>query len=259
MSDSAPRWLVPDWPADVAARVRVISTLRPGGRSRGSYSSLNLARHVGDDPAAVTANRALLRDMAALPGEPLWLEQVHGIAVVGHRGVTDASPPRADAVALFEPGRVGAVMTADCLPVAFADRDGCCAGVAHAGWRGLADGVLESTVESLRVAPDRLVAWLGPAISQAAFEVGPEVRDAFLARDADHREAFAPNAAGRWQADLYALARRTLRRAGVTEVYGGGRCTAREETDFFSFRRDGGRTGRMATLAWLATDDRGSP
>lgn len=253
-----PRWLEPDWPAGVAPRVRAVSTLRHGGHSSGCYASLNLARHVGDDPATVTANRALLREAAALPAEPLWLEQVHGVAVVEHRGPSGAPPPCADAVVLFEPGRVGAVMTADCLPVVLADRQGRCVGIAHAGWRGLVQGVLEATVEALRVEPGRLVAWLGPAISQPAFEVGAEVREAFLARDCAHEESFRPNAAGRWQADLYSLARRTLARAGVSGIWGGGRCTAGEASEFFSFRRDASGTGRMATLAWLAAEGPGS-
>jgi hypothetical protein len=161
-------------------------------------------------------------------------------------------PRQADAAVAFEPGRVCVVMTADCLPVVFADRAGTRIGVAHAGWRGLVGGVLEATVAALKMEPDQLVAWLGPAIGPAAFEVGPEVRAAFIARDAANEAAFMRNAAGRFQADLYQLARRALARVGVHRVSGGGRCTQREATDFFSFRRDGGRTGRMATLAWLA-------
>ena len=143
-------------------------------------------------------------------------------------------------------------MTADCLPVVFADRAGTRIGVAHAGWRGLVGGVLEATVSALRSEPGQLVAWLGPAIGPAAFEVGPEVRAAFIARDGANEAAFVRNAAGRFQADLYALARRALARVGLHQVSGGGRCTQHEAADFFSFRRDGGQTGRMATLAWLA-------
>ena len=146
-------------------------------------------------------------------------------------------------------------MTADCLPVVFADRAGTRVGVAHAGWRGLVGGVLEATVEALRSPPVEIVAWLGPAIGPEAFEVGPEVRDAFLARHTGNDAGFTRNAAGRFQADLYALARLALSRLGVGAVAGGGRCTHRESTQFFSFRRDGGRTGRMATLAWLAPAD----
>jgi YfiH family protein len=232
--------------------VRALSTLRRGGVSTGSYDSFNLALHVGDDAALVAANRQLLRRAAGLPAEPLWLEQVHGIHVVENSGRTGgAAPPTADAVVAFGPGRVGVVMTADCLPVVFADLAGTRIGVAHAGWRGLVGGVLQATVGALGADPAQLVAWLGPAISQAAFEVGPEVHEAFLSRDPATRDAFVPNSSGRWQADLYRLARAALERAGVGAVCGGGRCTVRERDDFYSFRRDGGRTGRMATLAWL--------
>jgi YfiH family protein len=245
-------WLTPHW--DVPAHVRAISTLRAGGGvSTGAYASLNLAQHVGDDPAHVRANRAWLREAAQLPQEPLWLEQVHGIdvAVNSASRSTVAGPPRADAAVAFEPGRVCVVMTADCLPVVFADRAGTRIGVAHAGWRGLVGGVLDATVAALRAPPAELVAWLGPAIGPDSFEVGPEVRDAFIARDVESAHGFTRNAAGRYQADLYALARQALQRAGVLAVTGGGRCTQRESGQFFSFRRDGGRTGRMATLAWL--------
>jgi hypothetical protein len=245
-------WLVPDW--DVPPNVRALSTLRGGGLSVKPFASFNLAQHVGDDPEHVHANRALLRAAAKLPSEPLWLELVHGIQVVENRGAAAADdlPPRADAAVAFEPGRVCVVMTADCLPVVFADRAGTRIGVAHAGWRGLVGGVLEATVAALEIEPDQLVAWLGPAIGPAAFEVGPEVRDAFIVRDEANVDAFVRNATGRFQTDLYRLARRALARVGVHRVSGGGRCTQREAAEFFSFRRDGGRTGRMATLAWLA-------
>jgi polyphenol oxidase len=249
---SSPRgsWLTPDWPAPPG--VHVLSTLRGGGLSGGAYASFNLALHVGDDPEHVRANRALLRAAAKLPAEPLWLEQVHGVAVVAHTGDPQLqATPRADAAVAFEPGRVCVVMTADCLPVVLADRTGTRLGVAHAGWRGLAAGVVEATVRALRVAPSDLVAWLGPAIGPAAFEVGAEVRDAFLARDGVHAAAFERNPGGRYQADLYLLARQVLARAGVASVSGGGRCTSRETAEFFSHRRDDGHTGRMATLAWL--------
>lgn len=244
-------WLTPDW--DVAPNVHALSTLRGGGLSAQAYASFNLAQHVGDDAEHVRANRALLRAAAKLPAEPLWLEQVHGIHVVEHPGpaATGAMPPRADAAVAFGPDRVCVVMTADCLPVVFADRAGTRIGVAHAGWRGLVGGVLEATVAALHAEPDQLVAWLGPAIGPAAFEVGTEVRDAFIARDAANEAAFVRNDAGRFQADLYRLARNALARVGVRRVSGGGRCTQHEAAEFFSFRRDGGRTGRMATLAWL--------
>lgn len=244
---TAPPWIRADWPAP--GRVRVLATLRTGGVSAAPYDSFNLAQHVGDDPARVAANRASLRERGGLPDEPLWLNQVHGCAVVIHDG-PQASPPTADAAVAFEPGRVCAVMTADCLPVVLADRAGRRVGVAHAGWRGLAGGVVEATVQALGVPAADLVAWLGPAIGQAAFEVGPEVRAAFVQRLPAAEAAFLPGAPGKFQADLYALARAVLAQAGVADVHGGGWCTATDRERFFSFRRDG-HTGRMATLAWL--------
>lgn len=239
-------WITPDWSAP--ARVRVLTTLRTGGCSSGPYASLNLATHVGDDPRCVVENRRRLREAAGLPGEPLWLEQVHGTAVAVHQGRTGV--PRADAAVAFEAGRVCAVMTADCLPVTLVDRDCTRIGVAHAGWRGLAGGVLEATVAALGVPGYTLRAWLGPAIGPEAFEVGSEVRAAFVESDPGADECFAPNPRGRFQADLYGLARRALSRAGVHEVTGGTECTASDSRRWYSHRRDG-TTGRLATLVWL--------
>lgn len=247
MTSTAIGWITPDWP--VPAHVRVLSTLRAGGVSAGPYASLNLAAHVGDGAAAVARNRLLLREAARLPAEPWWLEQVHGTDVVLHEGA--GAPARADAAVAFQSGRVCAVMTADCLPVVFADRRGTRVATAHAGWRGLAAGVLEATIASLGAPAAELHAWIGPAISQAAFEVGAEVRAAFLARLPGSDECFAANERGRFQADLYGLARRVLQAAGVCNVHGGGWCTHDDAGRFFSFRRDG-VTGRQATLAWLA-------
>jgi YfiH family protein len=250
MNDAAPAgpaWITPEWSSPPG--VHALSTLRHHGAGRGSYASLNLARHVGDDDAVVSRNRRSLRLAAALPDEPLWLEQVHGSDVVVHDGAHQASP-RADAAVAFEPGRVCAVMTADCLPVVFSDRAGSRVGVAHAGWRGLAAGVLEATIAALQTDAAQLLAWLGPAIGPAAFEVGPEVREAFVARHAENAGCFTTNAAGRFQADIYALARTTLQLAGVAAISGGGCCTYIDAARFFSFRRDRA-TGRMATLAWL--------
>jgi YfiH family protein len=241
-------WLEPVWP--VAARVRVVSTLRTGGVSVAPYASLNLASHVGDDEHAVEENRKRLASAAGLPAEPYWLDQVHGSTVVEAQSQGPARPSADASIARVE-GVVCAVATADCLPVVIADERGERVGIAHAGWRGLAGGVLEATVESIGGARERLVAWLGPAISARAFEVGAEVRDAFLARDPANSAAFTVNPRDRYQADLYALARLTLRRLGVQRVHGGGFCTHTDERSFFSFRRDG-RTGRMLTLAWLA-------
>ena len=244
-------WLTPAW--DVAPNVHALSTLRGGGLSVKPYASFNLAQHVGDDPEHVRANRALLRAAAKLPSEPLWLDQVHGSHVVEHAGpfTTDGVPPRADAAVAFEPGRVCVVMTADCLPVVLTDPGGTRVGVAHAGWRGLLDGVVEATIAALGTSPAELRAWLGPAIGPDAFEVGGEVRTAFADRNPAAAGYFRPNQRNRYQADLYGLARLALAAAGVSSVHGGGWCTHRESERFFSFRRDG-VTGRMATLAWLA-------
>jgi polyphenol oxidase len=239
--------LTPEWP--VATRVRACTTLRAGGVSEGSYATLNLARHVGDRADHVAENRRRLRTALALPAEPLWLAQVHGTAVARPGDGRGGAP--ADAMVASASGEVCAVLTADCLPVVLADRDATRVGVAHAGWRGLVAGVLEATLEALDRPPERLVAWLGPAISQPAFEVGEEVRAAFLARSPEYADAFAGNPRGRFQADLYALARITLARAGLASIHGGGWCTAGDPARFFSYRRDG-TTGRMATLAWLA-------
>jgi YfiH family protein len=240
-------WLAPDWP--MPHNVRVVSTFRTGGSSEGPYASLNLAEHVGDDAGSVRENRRRIRSAARLPCEPLWLEQVHGCEVVEVTGQTGV--PRADAAVATGPGRVCAVMTADCLPVVLADRAGTRVAVAHAGWRGLADGVVEATVAALGGDPSALVAWLGPAIGQDAFEVGPEVLQAFVGRSAEAEAYFQHNGQGRYQADLCGLARMALARADIGSVYGGGWCTATDPARFFSFRRDGA-TGRMATLAWLA-------
>ena len=247
MSAATLAWVTPDWP--VPASVRVCATLRGGGASEGSYASLNLANHVGDHEGRVAENRRRLTAALELPSEPLWLNQVHGVSVVRHTD-RDASRP-ADASVAFGRGQVCAVLTADCLPVVLADRGATRVAVAHAGWRGLAAGVLASAITALDVPSSQLVAWLGPAISQPAFEVGAEVRAAFLANSPDYGAAFAANPRGRYQADLYHLARLALERAGVSSVHGGQWCTFGEPERFFSYRRDGGRTGRIATVAWL--------
>jgi YfiH family protein len=241
------RWLEPVWP--VAARVRVVSTLRSGGMSRGHHAGLNLAQHVDDAPDAVTENRRRLRVAVRLPAEPGWLAQVHGTAVVDVATLR-GTVVQADAAIAAEPGCVAAILTADCLPVVIADRSATRVAVAHAGWRGLAAGVLEACIARLGAPAGELHAWLGPAISQTSFEVGVDVRDAFLTRSHEYDAGFVPNDRGRFQADLYELARLRLRDCGVAAVHGGGWCTAAQRGLFYSFRRDG-TTGRMATLAWL--------
>ncbi|MBL8268399.1 peptidoglycan editing factor PgeF [Steroidobacter sp.] len=241
-------WITPDWPAP--PQVKAAATLRTGGVSEGAFSSLNLGSHVGDEPAAVLENRRLLRAALRLPAEPAWLNQVHGIQVVDANAAPPA-PPAADASTAFGPGAVCVVMTADCLPVLFCDRQGTRVGAAHAGWRGLAGGVLGATIKALGVPPAQLLAWLGPAIEQNAFEVGEEVHEAFSKLAAENAAAFKVNARGRWQADLYQLARNELARLGVTAVYGGGFECFADNKRFFSYRR-ASRTGRMASLAWLS-------
>ncbi|HZF31613.1 MAG TPA: peptidoglycan editing factor PgeF [Gammaproteobacteria bacterium] len=243
---SAPLGFAPDWPAP--APVRALVTERSGGVGDGRYATLNLATHVGDAAAAVAANRARLR--AALPSEPRWLEQVHGSTVLDLDRQGSALPP-ADGAVTARAGTVCAVLTADCLPVLLCDRAGRRVGVAHAGWRGLLRGVLPAAVAALDSDPSDLLAWLGPAIAPDAYEVGADVRDAYLAVDASAAAHFAPNGRGRWQADLYGLARASLAAAGVAAVFGGDFCTFAESGRFFSHRREP-PCGRMATLIWLA-------
>ncbi|MDY6949125.1 MAG: peptidoglycan editing factor PgeF [Pseudomonadota bacterium] len=246
-----PDWITPDWPA--APQVNAAATLRRGGVSAGAFASLNLGSHVGDDPVAVAENRRLLEAALRLPARPTWLNQVHGIEVVDAAAakVVTGPPPTADASFATSAGAVCVVMTADCLPVLFCDRQGTRVAAAHAGWRGLAGGVLGATIKALAVPPSQLMAWLGPAIEPDAFEVGEEVHQQFLKLAAENAAAFRANARGRWQADLYQLARNELARLGVTSVHGGGfECYADSER-FFSYRREN-RTGRMASLVWLS-------
>ncbi|HXH04576.1 MAG TPA: peptidoglycan editing factor PgeF [Candidatus Competibacteraceae bacterium] len=236
----------PDWPAP--ANVAAVSTTRHGGVSGGDYASLNLGHGSGDDPAAVAENRRRLRAALGLAEEPAWLAQVHSTRVVD--ALTVAGRVEADAAVCRSAGRACVVLTADCLPVLLCDRAGTVVGAAHAGWRGLAGGVLEATVQAMAADATQLMAWLGPAIGPAVFEVGAEVRAAFLAHDPDCDGCFRSSPAGRWLADLYALARRRLAGVGVTAVYGGGFCTRSEPQRFFSYRR-APRSGRMASLIWL--------
>jgi len=251
-------WLTPQWPAPAA--VCALSTLRGGGVSAAPFASLNLAAHVGDAPAAVAENRRRLRVGADLPAEPVWLTQVHGTLIldldtsvatgVATGAAAGAAAGPADGAVTRTPGRICAILAADCLPILFATESGDAVGAAHAGWRGLAGGVIEAIVRSLAVAPPSLLVWLGPAIGPRHFEVGPEVRDQLLRGDPRADEAFAENARGRYMADLYALARRRLAQLGVERVYGGGECTFSRSDRYFSHRRDG-QTGRQATLIWL--------
>ncbi|NVM78510.1 hypothetical protein FHW83_004338 [Duganella sp. SG902] len=256
------QWLIPHWPG-LPANIGVMSTTRRGGVSPAPYDDgmggggLNLGTHVGDQPHNVARNRDILR--AQLPNEPVWLSQVHGTAVVNLAEVRAQQVPEADACLTTIPGKVCTIMTADCLPVLFCDEEGKTVGAAHAGWRGLASGVLENTVEAMRAAgAGELMAWMGPAIGQYQFEVGPEVRQAFLqgALDASgvrHVEAAfsaIDGKPGKFLADIYGLARYLLHRAGVRQVHGGEFCTVSNSGRFYSYRRDG-VTGRQATLIWI--------
>ena len=239
-------WIEPDWPAPRG--VRAYSTTRQGGLSCGPYESFNLGDQVGDQPEAVRQNRARLRRCLELPGEPHWLRQVHGCAVaqIG----ADAPGCAADAVLTEEAGRVCAVLTADCLPLLLTDSQGHQVAAVHGGWRGLAGGVIEATLERFRAPARELLCWLGPAIGPQAFEVGEEVRAVFLEQIGPAAgKAFRHRAPGRWFGDLYLLARLRLQAAGVQQIYGGGFCTFQDRRRFFSYRRDG-ITGRMATLIW---------
>lgn len=238
----------PDWPAPPG--IGALCTTREGGVSAAPFDRLNVGTHVGDAPEAVAENRRRVR--ALVPAEPRWLEQVHGIDVLdADASPPTAAPPRADGAVSRRAGVVLAIMTADCLPILFAARDGSVVGAAHAGWRGLAGGVIEATVRRMGVPPASVLAWLGPAIGAAAYEVGEDVREAFVGIAPTDAGAFRPRGGGKFDCDLEALARARLARLGVSAVHGGGRCTARESDAFFSFRRDG-RTGRMAALVWKA-------
>lgn len=237
-------WIIPDWPAP--QRVQACSTLRHGGVSTAPWDSLNLGAHVGDAETHVLQNRQYLKDKL-LPVMPQWLNQVHGQDVV--RLPADELLPNADAAITRESGVVCAIMTADCLPVLFCSDDGSEVAAAHAGWRGLCNGVLEQTLQQFRSPAREIHAWLGPAIGPQAFEVGAEVREAFLAHDVQADAAFRP-VGDKFFANIWQLARQRLQAAGVHSISGSQRCTFTEANDFFSYRRDG-ITGRMATLIWL--------
>ena len=235
--------ITPDWPAPT--HVKSLMTTRAGGVSVAPYASLNLGAHVQDDPHAVAENRRRLRGI--LPAEPVWLNQIHGTQII--QADTASGVPDADASFTRIPNTVCAVLTADCLPVLFCARDGSAVAAAHAGWRGLAAGVLEATVAAMQVPPGEVIAWLGAAIGPDAFEVGTEVRDTFIASHPSAASAFKSHQQ-KWLADIYTLARIRLNVCGVRAIFGGGLCTYTDAARFYSYRRDG-VTGRMATLVWI--------
>lgn len=246
--------LTPDWPAP--KNVRALQTTRIGGFSAAPYGSLNLGDHVGDAPLVVRRNRMMLNTL--LPSEPVWLKQVHGTVVVD--AAQAACQPEADACVSAHPGAVCVVMTADCLPVLLCDDKGTVVGAVHAGWRGLCDGVIEQAVQAMAVPPTTLMAWFGPAIGAQAFEVGDEVRTAFIAAQPQAAAAFVPSFLTpeenkKWLADIYQLARLRLNALGISRIYGGDFCTYTDRTRFYSYRRDG-VTGRMGTFIWLSEETR---
>jgi YfiH family protein len=244
----------PDWPAP--SPVQAVFTTRDGGSSTGVYAGLNLGLHVADLEANVVENRRQLREQLQLTQEPVWLNQVHGVQVWDANQPLSDEPPTADAAVTTQPGVPLTVMTADCLPVLFCNKAGTVVASAHAGWRSLCHGVLENTVAAMGVEPADILVWLGPAIGPAAFEVGGEVRAAFIEQDSAAGAAFIRHDAGgadKWLADIFLLARQRLIRAGVNAIYGGGICTYSDPERFYSYRRDG-QTGRMSGLIWLSAE-----
>ena len=237
-------WIKPDWP--LPAHVHAAMTTRMGGVSQGHYASLNPASHVNDDPAHVNLNRAIIRDSLNLPNEPLWLQQVHGVAVVKADSVSGI--PEADASYTDQPGMVCAVLTADCLPVLVCGNGGEKLAAIHAGWRGLQAGIIQQTLS--RMSCREVSVWLGTAIGPDHFEVGEEVRSAFVTHDSSTRAAFKEHGQDRWLADIYKLARLQLHELGIDQIYGGEGCTVSDSQRFYSYRRDGAATGRMASLIW---------
>jgi YfiH family protein len=238
--------ITPQWPAPL--QVKAFTTTRKGGFSQAEFSSLNLADDKGDEKTAVARNRALLREQLLMPAEPLWLTQVHGTTVVPAEqhepGVT------ADAAYTRKTNVVCAVTTADCLPLLICDKAGTCVAAVHAGWKGLAAGVIEATLKTLQIPGNQLLVWLGPAMGPQAFEVREDVLQQFVAADPQAIQAFKPISADQWLVDIYLLAKQRLANYNVTAVYGGKYCTYTDAKRFYSFRRDN-KTGRMASLIWL--------
>ena len=237
-------WIKPDWP--VPPQLHAAVTLRIGGVSVGGYASLNPAEHVDDNAGHVETNRQIIKQMLQLPSEPVWLQQVHGVRVVKADQVV--VPIEADASYTDQSRVVCAVLSADCLPVLFCGDHGRVIAAAHAGWRGLQAVVLAETVRAMKC--NEILAWLGPAIGVDSFEVGDEVRDEFVNRNSATATAFLGVRPGKWLADIYQLARFNLLELGVKKIYGGGLCTFSDSQRFYSYRRDGAATGRMASLIW---------
>ncbi len=242
-------YLKPNWPAP--ASVKAYTTLRTGGYSKAPYDSFNLSVASGDDAEAVAKNRQQLKHELHLSQEPAWLQQMHGTNVVCADSVNSLFPPQADASWTIVPGIPCAVLTADCLPLLLCDDQGLQVAAVHAGWRGLASGVIEATFAQLKGLSSTWLAWLGPAIGPAVFEVGEEVREQFVRADAQAALAFKSFTRQKWLADIYLLAKQRLARLGITRIYGGEYCTWSDSERFYSYRRDAGKTGRMVSVIWI--------
>lgn len=248
--DMTDTWIFPDWPAP--ARVHAAVSTREGpGVSAPPFGRFNLGLRSGESAEVVGSNRSVLQQALDLPSAPRWLHQVHGTTVAELGPLPGTTEPQADAAVSRIPGTALTILTADCLPVLFCADDGSAIGAAHAGWRGLAAGVLEATIEQMQLAPTRLLAWLGPCIAGASYEVGEEVRAAFVDHSPQAAACFTATRPGHWRCDLAALARQRLLAAGVAQVHGGGFDTFADPR-FYSYRREGSRSGRFATLIWLA-------
>lgn len=246
--NAADATIAPDWPAPANVRA-LVTTRKSPGHSQPPFDTCNLGERCGDDPSAVAANRGGLVATLGLPAQPRWLRQVHGTDVFDAHESSDGDEPQADAAIAHSAACVLAVLTADCMPVLFCADDGSAIGVAHAGWRGLLAGVIERTVARMGVRPASVLAWLGPAIGARSYEIGDEVRAAFVDQDRRAAKAFVQTRPGHWLCDLYALARLRLAAAGVSRVYGGGFDTF-ADARFYSYRRDR-ETGRFASLIWI--------
>jgi polyphenol oxidase len=245
-----PYLIRPKWPVPAHVRAFVTTRALPSGKdgSKAPYNAFNLADHVGDDPAQVQRNRDLLSKHIQLPAEPCWLKQVHGNTVI--KATPVAKPVEADAAYAVKPNSVCAVLTADCLPLLLCDREGKTVAAVHAGWRGLHNGIITKTIKTMSVAPENLLAWLGPAIGPRAYEVDKTVHEQFIALNSTYATAFKRSDPGHWYFDLYRIARMQLEACGIEDIYGGDRCTHTESKVFYSYRRDN-ITGRMASLIWL--------
>lgn len=242
-----PHWPAPPW-------IKAYTTLRNGGVSTAPYNDFNLAIDIGDNTKDVEKNRVILQQTLKLPAEPIWIQQIHSNIVA--QAIKENKNKQADATFSKEAEQICIITTADCLPILLCDRQGTLVAAIHAGWRGLHKRIIEQTIMAIQIQPEEILVWLGPAISQKYFEVGEEVRNAFVEVDADADSAFIRSASGRWMGDLYALARLQLKKLGVYAIYGGDHCTFDEKDKFYSYRRDAQKTGRMASLIWRCSSSK---